>query len=134
MRKTSRLIIIKENKILLIHRIKPNRDYYVFPGGAVEKGETKEEAAIRETKEETNLDIKIDHFLWKFKNIFDKDKNLEYYFLIKKFKGVLKLRGPEAKKQTKDNQYLLEWIPLSKLKKISLFPEEIKIKVLKEFR
>ena len=37
-------------------KYKPN--HWDFPGGHVKEGETYEEAAIRETKEETNLDIK----------------------------------------------------------------------------
>lgn len=44
-------------KILLIKR----RDVpvWVIPGGGIEKGETSEVAAIRETKEESGYDIKI---------------------------------------------------------------------------
>ena len=36
-----------------------NFSYYTLPGGAVEPEETLEEAAIREVKEETGLDVKI---------------------------------------------------------------------------
>jgi 8-oxo-dGTP pyrophosphatase MutT (NUDIX family) len=45
------------NKILLVKR----RDIpvWVIPGGRVEKGETSERAAVRETKEESGFDIKI---------------------------------------------------------------------------
>lgn len=44
-------------KILLVKR----RDIpvWVLPGGGIEKGETDEEAAVRETKEESGYDIKI---------------------------------------------------------------------------
>lgn len=44
----------KEDKILLV---KPSyRDYWLFPGGIVEKDESPREGAIRETKEEIDLD------------------------------------------------------------------------------
>ena len=49
-------IIIKDNKVLVI---KQNIGFYGFPKGHVEEGETEEETAIREVKEETNLDIII---------------------------------------------------------------------------
>jgi 8-oxo-dGTP diphosphatase len=48
-------LIIKEDKILLMHRKKEGREYWVFPGGSVEEGETPEEAVIREIMEELSL-------------------------------------------------------------------------------
>ncbi len=38
-------------------------DMWEFPGGKIEIGESKEEALIREIKEELELDIKISDFL-----------------------------------------------------------------------
>ncbi len=45
-------------EILLIKHIKSG--YWSFPKGHVEKGETEEETARREIKEETNIDVYID--------------------------------------------------------------------------
>lgn len=42
-------------ELLLIRHL--NGDYWSFPKGHIEKGETEEETAIREVKEETNIDI-----------------------------------------------------------------------------
>lgn len=39
MNKRVSAIIIKNNQILLIHRIKNDIEYFVLPGGAVEVGE-----------------------------------------------------------------------------------------------
>lgn len=38
MKRTSRIIIPKKKSILLIHRIKKGKEYYVLPGGKIEKG------------------------------------------------------------------------------------------------
>ncbi len=46
-------------EILLIKHL--NGEYWSFPKGHVEPGETEEETAIREVKEETNIDIIVDH-------------------------------------------------------------------------
>jgi 8-oxo-dGTP diphosphatase len=47
------------NIVLIKRRYPPFKDYFALPGGAVEKGETPKQALIREIKEETNLDVKI---------------------------------------------------------------------------
>ncbi len=58
MRDTSRAVIIRDNKIVLMYRERDNMKYYAFPGGGIEIGETKEECIIREMKEELGINIK----------------------------------------------------------------------------
>lgn len=62
--RVSAAIIINGDKILIAQRgYGDYKGYWEFPGGKREAGETGEAAAIREIKEELNLDIKIDDFL-----------------------------------------------------------------------
>ena len=54
------VVIFKGEKILLAERNRrPNGKMWSIPGGAQELGETAEEAAIREIREETDLEINI---------------------------------------------------------------------------
>lgn len=55
-RDSARSIVIQNGKIAMIHSLK--YDYYKFPGGGIEKGETPVEAMIRETREEAGLVVK----------------------------------------------------------------------------
>lgn len=55
-RPSARSIIIRDGKVAMIHSLK--YDYYKFPGGGIEKGETPVEAMIRETREESGLTVK----------------------------------------------------------------------------
>ena len=55
------VVIEHEGKILLGKRnMNPARGMWSFFGGYVDRGEKLEEAAIREVKEETNLDVQLD--------------------------------------------------------------------------
>ena len=50
----------KDYSIILIKRKKaPFAEHWALPGGFIEYGETAEHAAIRETKEDTGLDVEI---------------------------------------------------------------------------
>jgi len=111
-------IIISNNQILLIHRKKEGKEYWVFPGGGVEEGETNKEAVVREVKEETSLEVN------KVKLAFDNF----YYCEVEYAKP--ELGGPEKVRMTADNWYQPEWVKLSRIKDLNVYPEEGKRRLL----
>ena len=54
--KSCGILVFEGNKVLMV---KHRKGHWGFPKGHVEAGETEEETAIREVKEETNCDAKI---------------------------------------------------------------------------
>ena len=58
-RKAVRTFLIKDNMVIAIKYITNDykKDFYDIPGGGIEKGETAEQTAIREFKEEAGIDI-----------------------------------------------------------------------------
>jgi 8-oxo-dGTP pyrophosphatase MutT (NUDIX family) len=57
-RKAAEVVIVQDGMLLTLDRNFPPRGMD-FPGGSMEPGETPEETAIRETKEETGVNIRI---------------------------------------------------------------------------
>lgn len=54
--KSCGILVFDDDKVLVVFH---NLGHYGFPKGHVEKGETEEETAVREVKEETNCDARI---------------------------------------------------------------------------
>ena len=93
-------ILIEDDKILLIQHHKNNKKYWLIPGGGNDWGETAKEALIREYKEETNMDIEVDEFLFLSETIFpNKERHILNLFFkihrINKNNDFIKL-GEEA--------------------------------------
>ncbi len=124
-------LIIQDEKILLIHRINNGEEYWVFPGGGIEKGETPEEAVVREVKEETGL-IFFNYERQDYKIGDDNTNTDNIFFLGKVEDGEIVLGGPEAHQDPKVNQYHPQWVQLKKINDLNLYPESIKIIIQKK--
>ena len=60
----SNTIVERDDSVLLVRlNYGPRDGHWALPGGLVENDETTEEAAIRETKEETGFDVRLDGLL-----------------------------------------------------------------------
>ncbi|MFB9758579.1 MULTISPECIES: NUDIX hydrolase [Bacillaceae] len=56
MQRVANCVLLKDNQILLLQ--KPRRNWWVAPGGKMERGETIREAVVREYREETGIYLK----------------------------------------------------------------------------
>jgi 8-oxo-dGTP diphosphatase len=125
----ARVIVIEKSKILLMHRHKKGKEYFVLPGGIIEPGETPEETMVREAMEETSLKISK----YKLFAEVEDDYHHDHYYLAEEYSGEPKLgNGPEIERQSPENQYKLEWMPLKKLPSIVFYPEQMKKKIIFE--
>ena len=84
------IVLNEKNEILLI---KGPRRGWEMPGGQVEEGESLSQAAIRETKEESGIDIEIIKFCGIFQNVGNSVCNT--LFLAKPIGGDLTI-SPES--------------------------------------
>ncbi len=124
-------IVIKNEKALVIKSKYGNEEFYLFPGGGIEKGETIVQAAIRETLEETGYLVKIAKPLYineyiNLKKSSNRVVNIFFLARVKKFVGI--------KTNDKGKIKNMEWIPIKDLVKIDLKPESIKKRIEKDWK
>jgi 8-oxo-dGTP pyrophosphatase MutT (NUDIX family) len=111
-------IIIRNGKLLLIHRQKSGRDYYVLPGGGVDLEESFEEACIREVREETGLDVLALRLVSRYITL-EKEEN---YYFTKVTPGEPVLGGAEAERQSPEDSYKFLWVEAAQLESLNLLP------------
>ncbi len=78
------VVILERDRIALVRRDKePSRDRWTFPGGAVELGETLQDAARREAAEETGLLVEVGEVVTVVDNVVRDDTGrIRYHYVI----------------------------------------------------
>lgn len=85
------IVFDDEDRLLLVRQHHENRDIWMVPGGGIEDGETAVEAAVREMKEETNLDVSIGRMVWHVEEVSERGQRFVNFFLGKLSGGELKM-------------------------------------------
>ncbi len=89
-------LIFKDKKLLLGKRKNcTGEGTWGLPGGHLEVGETLEDAAIREAKEELGIEIKKLKFISVTDGANFKDHYIQVNFLVEKYSGKIKVMEPE---------------------------------------
>jgi 8-oxo-dGTP diphosphatase len=86
------VIKTREGILLIKRKLDPFRGKWAIPGGHINYGETTEEAAVREAREETGLDVQVEKILGVYSNP-ERDPRghrISIVYLCKKAGGVLK--------------------------------------------
>jgi 8-oxo-dGTP diphosphatase len=115
-------VIIENNKVALIERVKDGITYYVFPGGGIEAGETPEEATKREAYEELGVTIKVNEC---FATVNYNGK--QYFFMAEILEGVFGTgQGEEFKRNTSERgTYKPMWIDIDQSRNLDIKPIQI---------
>ena len=110
-RQFSSIVIYFDGKKVLLLKRKDNVPYggkWGFPGGGAEKGETPEEAAIRETTEETGIKVLPEDLVFLDK-VVSPDKRDVHVFACNNFEGNV-----DAQKVYKEHDGY-EWVAMDEL-------------------
>jgi mutator protein MutT len=111
------LIYNDDSKVLIIKRSKANDilpEYWDIPGGTLEDGEDPATGAIRETKEETNLDVQNFSLFFQKSNI-DAAKKKQFVTLV----FAAKYPGGEVKLNSEEHEEYA-WIDSSEVGKYKI--------------
>lgn len=106
-------IIQKENKILATKRgYGEFINMWEFPGGKIESGETKEQAIVREIKEELNIEISVDKFALDIEYQYPNFYLFMSCFMCSIKEGSIELlEHNDGKWITKEELNTLNWLP-----------------------
>lgn len=122
-REVSKVMIIKENEVLLLMREKNSHWlplHWDFPGGHLKDDETWEEGAIREVKEETDLDVSDLQEI----GVENQKKRIKF-FKTTKFSGEITLDTAE------NEEYI--WLKVEDLSNYDKLTPNVKKLIKKEF-
>jgi ADP-ribose pyrophosphatase YjhB (NUDIX family) len=121
-------VLVQDGKILV--QRERNGNEYALPGGHVKIGETLEDGLIRETLEEMGVRIECKHILWSEECFWEwngkQAHNIAFYYLVELCE---KLDIPDNGEfvSHKDNcNVVIGWMPIQKLKEITIYPEFLK--------
>jgi 8-oxo-dGTP diphosphatase len=120
MKHSGRVIILEDDRVLLIKRVKKEKVYYVFPGGRKEAGETPEMTAIREAYEELGVQVKLGTC---FAEIHFNGVR-QFYFLAFITGGELGT-GTAEEFTTGEGTYELVWMKINELGTHPVIPVEV---------
>jgi mutator protein MutT len=126
-------VIVDSGKVLLVQRaVEPSMGKWSFPGGAVELGEAVRDAVVRETLEETCIEIELiqdtpmdayDIFEW------DKQGKLWYHYVLLQFLGKPKTGHLQPTSDAKDAR----WVSLTEVNSYDL-AESVRLFIQKHIK
>ena len=92
------------------------KDWWEFPGGKMEAGETPEEALVREIREELSTEISVDEFLCTVEYDYPQFHLSMHCYICSLLTESLHLNEHEAARWLKNNELdSVKWLPADKI-------------------
>lgn len=117
MRIRAGIVLIQNGQVALIERHRAGLDYFVFPGGGVDEGESAEQAAIRESREELGVEVAIRQ---KVAEVQFGQKSRQIYYLVEQTGGEFGSGTGEEYTDSvpgspEEGSYIPVWMPIEEL-------------------
>lgn len=134
MRVRAGVVLVQDGKVALIERHRAGIDYFVFPGGGMDEGETPEQAAVREAKEELGIEVAIKRRLIE---IQFGQRSRQVYFLVEQTGGTFGTGVGEEytdsdPQDPEEGIYIPIWMPIEELPRYqNIYPAKVAEMVLR---
>jgi hypothetical protein len=121
-------VVIKDDKVLLIHRVNRGDDYYTLPGGGVSSTETPGDACFREILQMASIRVHVNKQILQI----DWDDNSSHIVFLCDYisgKPAVMKDSPEYKHMqgpVKNQSFEPMWVPIAKWRDLPIYPLEIR--------
>lgn len=115
------VLLLSDQGVAAIERIRDGQHYHVLPGGRVDPGETSAQAAVREAREELGLEVRL---VGRIADIVARD-GLQHYYAAEVVSGVFGTGTGEEMNHPPDSlegTYRAVWLPTTHLTVANLKP------------
>ena len=114
-------VLFWQGKVLCVQRAEHEREYvslkWEFPGGKIEVGESREEALVREIREELSVDIEVSEFLMTVEHTYP-----DFHLTMHVFKCVL-----DQGEITLNEHVALKWLSIDELDQLDWAAADIPV-------
>lgn len=117
-------LVVKDKSILLIHRFKNGNEYYSMPGGSVERGESVEDATLRELAEETSIKAELGEKVCEYN--YRDTRSVIFRCTYISGEPMLRADSEEASIYNENNKFDPVWLPFEKLESATIYPQQTK--------
>lgn len=119
------IVCFKDDQVLLVKRAKPPiRWEWSIPGGGQELGETTRETALRELKEETDIDARLIGLIDVVDSVsHDDEGRIQFHYTLAEFAAEWVSGEPVADDDVSDAC----WAPLADIDTLGLWSETVRI-------
>jgi 1-acyl-sn-glycerol-3-phosphate acyltransferase len=136
-----RAILLKDGKIAAIKREKNGETFFTLPGGHVDANENPRDAAVRELREETNLESDCVRLLYKslYHNKSTGKDVMQSYYVCRYKTGELGKTDAEEYNSSPDDvrhfgSYEPCWIDIDAIPKVDLRPKSVAEQLVKDIK
>ena len=108
---TSTVLLVRRGRVLMVRRaVPPSRGAWDLPGGFIEAGETAEQAAEREVREELGIGVRLERVLGAIPDVYGRDRQPTLNLLF-----IGHMLRDDAAIRAGDDASSYRWFPLDAL-------------------